>query len=155
MHGFRSLLGAAVVFTLAAHLTAQNAPQNQTGTYDRTQIAAGAIIYGQCVLCHGVNGDQITGVDLRQGKFLTVASDADLVRLLATGRPGAGMPAFTMLRSDEVAALIAYIRSGFDSVASGVKVGDAARGAALFSGKGACATCHRVGGRGAYAASDL
>jgi len=155
MNALRSLLGAAVVFTLAAHLSAQNAPRNQAGTYDRAQVAAGAIIYGQCVLCHGVNGDQITGVDLRQAKFLTVASDADLVRLLATGRPGAGMPAFTILRSDEVSALIAYIRSGFDSMASGVKVGDPARGAALFSGKGACATCHRVGGRGAYAASDL
>jgi len=154
MNGFRSLLGAAVVFTLAAHLTAQNAP-NQTGAYDRTQIAAGAVIYGQCVLCHGVNGDQITGVDLRQGKFLTVASDADLVRLLATGKPGAGMPAFTMLRSDEVTALIAYIRSGFDAMGAGVKVGDPARGEALFSGKGACTMCHRVNGRGGYAAPDL
>ena len=148
-------LGAAVVFALAAQLSAQNPAQNQTGTYDRTQVAAGAIIYGQCVLCHGVNGDQINGVDLRQGKFLTVASDADLVRLLATGRPGAGMPAFTVLRSDEVTSLIAYIRSGFDASAGAVKIGDPARGAGLFSGKGGCATCHRVGGRGAYAASDL
>jgi len=155
MHGFRPLFGAAVVFTLAARLAAQNAPANQTGASDRTQVAAGAIIYGQCVLCHGVNGDQINGVDLRQGKFLTVASDADLVRLLATGRPGAGMPAFTVLRSDEVTALIAYIRSGFDAMGAAVKVGDPARGQALFSGKGACTTCHRVNGRGAYAASDL
>ena len=155
MQRLRPLLGAAVVFALAAHLSAQTAAQNQSGPYDRTQVAAGAIIYGQCVLCHGVNGDQINGVDLRQGKFLTVASDADLVRLLATGRPGAGMPAFNVLRSDEVAALIAYIRSGFDAMATGVKVGDAARGAALFAGKGTCATCHRVGGRGGYAASDL
>jgi putative heme-binding domain-containing protein len=156
MHGFRPLfVGAAVVFTLAARLAAQNAPPNQAGAYDRTQVAAGAIIYGQCVLCHGVNGDQINGVDLRQGKFLTVASDADLVRLLATGRPGAGMPAFTVLRSDEVTALIAYIRSGFDAMGAAVKVGDPARGQALFSGKGACTTCHRVNGRGAYAASDL
>ena len=165
MDGFRTtrtirpirtiFLWAAVVFALAAHLAAQNAPQSQTGANDRAQIAAGAIIYGQCVLCHGVNGDQISGVDLRQGKFLTVASDADLVRLLATGRPGSGMPAFTMLRSDEVAALIAYIRSGFDAMGSAVKVGDPRRGEALFSGKGACLTCHRVSGRGAYAATDL
>src|SRR5207237_8938138 len=118
MNGFRSVLGAAVVFTLAAHLTAQNAPQNQTGTYDRTQIAAGAIIYGQCVLCHGVNGDQITGVDLRQGKFLTVASDADLVRLLATGRPGAGRPAVTMLRSEEQAGQLVYASGRFSMMAA-------------------------------------
>ena len=34
-----------------------------------------------------------------------------MVRLLATGKPAAGMPSFTVLRSDEVTALIAYIRS--------------------------------------------
>src|SRR5262245_64385060 len=153
---FRTMfLWAAVVFALAAHLAAQNPTQSQAGTDDRAQVAAGAIIYGQCVLCHGVNGDQISGVDLRQGKFLTVASDADLVRLLATGRPGSGMPAFTVLRTDEVAALIAYIRSGFDAMGAAVKIGDPARGETLYSGKGGCGTCHRINGAGPYTATDL
>ena len=155
MHGIRPILGAAVVFALAAHLAAQNAPPNQTGQYDGAQIGAGAILYGQCVACHGPNGDQISNVDLRRGQFPTVVSDADLVRLLATGKPATGMPAFPMLRTDEVTALIAYLRSGFDAMGAAVKIGDPARGDALFSGKGGCATCHRVNGKGPYTATDL
>jgi mono/diheme cytochrome c family protein len=70
---FRSLLGAAVVFTLAAHLAAQNAPQSQQAQADHFVIETGARLYaGQCSACHGANGDQINGVDLRAGKFLTV-----------------------------------------------------------------------------------
>jgi putative heme-binding domain-containing protein len=156
MHGTRPLLWAAVVFTLAARLAAQNPAPQPSGQYDRAQVAAGAILYsGQCVACHGPNGDQIAGVDLRRGQFPTAVSDNDLARVLATGKPAAGMPAFTVLRSDEVPAIIAFIRSGFDSQGTAVKVGDPARGAALFSAKGGCAMCHRVNGRGPYTASDL
>ena len=155
MHGFRPFLGAAVVFTLAARLAAQNAPQTSAGQYSRADIQAGALAYAQCVGCHGVNGDQIANVDLRRGQFPTVVSDADLVRLMATGKPAAGMPPFNVLRTDEVTALVAYIRSGFDASGTAVKVGDPGRGEALFSGKGGCGTCHRVNGRGSYSATDL
>jgi putative heme-binding domain-containing protein len=155
MHGIRPILWAAASFALAAHLSAKSPPQSQTGEYDRAQVAAGAILYGQCVACHGPNGDQIPNVDLRRGQFPTVVSDADLIRLLGTGKPGSGMPAFTMLRTDEVTALVAYIRSGFDAMGTAMKIGDPARGEALFSGKGGCATCHRVNGNGPYVATDL
>ena len=155
MHGFRPFLWAAVVFTLAARLAAQNPPQTPAGQYPRADIEAGSRVYAQCIGCHGVNGDQIANVDLRRGQFPTVVSDADLVRLMATGKPAAGMPPFTVLRTDEVTALVAYIRSGFDAAGTAVKVGDPGRGEALFSGKGGCGTCHRVSGRGSYGATDL
>jgi putative heme-binding domain-containing protein len=153
---FRSLLGAAAVFMLAAHLAAQNAAQNQPGQVDHFVIETGARLYaGQCSGCHGTNGDLINGVDLRAGKFLTVRTDEDLARVLATGRPAAGMPNFAVLHTDEARAIIAYIRSNFDATTDGVKIGDAGRGAAIFEGKGGCASCHRVNGRGAYTATDL
>jgi cytochrome c oxidase cbb3-type subunit III len=153
---FRSLLGAAVVFTLAAHLAAQNAPQNQQAQSDHFVIETGARLYaGQCSACHGANGDQINGVDLRAGKFLTVKTDEDLARVLASGRPAAGMPSFATLNSDEARAIIAYIRSAFDAMTEGVTIGNAGRGAAIFEGKGGCTSCHRVNGRGAYTATDL
>ena len=155
MHGFRPFLGAAVAVALAAHLAAQNAPQNPAGEYTRADIEAGSRVYAQCVGCHGVNGDQIPNVDLRRGQFPTVVSDADIVRLMATGKPAAGMPPFSVLRTDEVTALVAYIRSGFDAAGTAVKVGDPGRGEALFSGKGGCGTCHSVNGRGSYSATDL
>jgi putative heme-binding domain-containing protein len=156
MHRFGSLFWAAVVFTLAVRLAAQTAPQNQQAQSDHFVIETGARLYaGQCSVCHGTNGDLITGVDLRAGKFLTVRSDEDLARVLVTGRPAAGMPSFAVLHTDESRAIIAYIRSGFDATAEGVKIGDARRGAAIFEGKGGCASCHRVNGRGAYTATDL
>jgi len=153
---FRSLLGAAVVFTLAAHLAAQNAPQSQQAQSDHFVIETGARLYaGQCSACHGANGDQINGVDLRAGKFLTVKTDEDLAGVLASGRPAAGMPSFATLNSDEARAIIAYIRSAFDATTEGVTIGNAGRGAAVFEGKGGCTSCHRVNGRGAYTATDL
>src|SRR4051812_31937835 len=124
MHGTRPLLGAAVIVTLAASLGAQNAPQNHQGRDDHFVIDTGARLYGaQCSVCHGTNGDLINGVDLRAGKFLTVRTDEDLARLLATGRPAAGMPSFAVLHTDEARAIIAYIRSSFDATTDGVKIG--------------------------------
>src|SRR5436190_18840498 len=126
MNGTRPLLGAAVVFTLAARLAAQNVPQNQQGQYDHALIETGARLYaGQCSACHGVNGDQITGVDLRRGRFPTVVSDDDLVRLLESGKPAAGMPSFAVLHTDEVRAVIAYIRSAFHAMGASASTADA------------------------------
>ena len=56
------------------------------------------------------------------------------------------MPPFK-LDPAELTGIVAFIRAGFDTSAS-VRVGDAARGRALFQGKGECATCHRVAGQG-------
>jgi len=100
MHGFRPLSGAAVVFAFAAHLVAQNAPPTSQPQSDRFVIEMGARLYGaQCSACHGTNGDLINGVDLRAGRFLTARTDEDLARVLATGRPAAGMPSFAVLHS--------------------------------------------------------
>ena len=147
---------AVALYLAAATLSAQNPVQDHPGQYDRADIEAGSRLYtGQCAACHGPNGDAVTGVDLRRGQFKTAVSDEDLVRVLATGRPAAGMPAFVTLQTREVTAIVAFIRAGFDSIANAVKVGDPARGQALFAGKGGCATCHRVNGRGPRGATDL
>src|SRR5436190_5492863 len=97
----------------------------------------------------------VPGIDLRRGQFRTAVSDADLARVLANGSPAAGMPAFATFQSSEVTAVIAFVRAGFDADAAAVKVGDPARGQALFSGKGRCATCHRINGTGPRVATDL
>ena len=160
MHLTRPMFWAAVVFCLAATLTlraqAQAPVQDHPGQYDRADIESGARLYGaQCAGCHGPNGDMVNGVDLRRGQFKTAVSDDDLVRVLATGSPASGMPAFASLASREVTGIIAFIRSGFDATTSGVTVGDAGRGKTLFSGKGGCNGCHRVNGSGPRVASDL
>jgi cytochrome c oxidase cbb3-type subunit III len=148
----RAILSVAIaICCCTGALPAQDRP----GQYDRADIEIGSRLYAtQCVACHGPNGDMITGIDLRRGLFKTAFSDEDLTRVLTTGRPDAGMPAFGTLQPREMTGIVAFIRAGFDASAS-VKLGDPARGQALFSGKGACGSCHRVNGRGPRLASDL
>ena len=123
--------------------------------YTSEDIEAGSRVYtAECALCHGANGDGVDGVDLKLGQFRRAPSDEDLRRVIITGVPNGLMPAFD-LRQDELDGLVAYIRAGFDASGIAVKVGDAARGQALFEGTGDCASCHRVNGQGPRAAPDL
>jgi putative heme-binding domain-containing protein len=73
--------------------------------------------------------------------------------VIAKGVPPA-MPGFSF-SPEETRGVIAFIRAGFDPAGSAVRVGNIARGQGLFSGKGGCATCHRVNGVGPRAAPDL
>jgi putative heme-binding domain-containing protein len=63
------------------------------------------------------------------------------------------MPPFAFQPS-ELTGIVAFIRAGFDTTAS-IRVGNAARGRTTFEGKGQCATCHRVAGKGPRLAPDL
>lgn len=154
----RAAVAAVAVLLLVlvrAGLGAQTTTDHP-GQYDRADVERGSRLYAaQCAGCHGVNGDMVARVDLRRGQFTTAMSDDDLARLIGTGRPASGMPAFPTLAPAEVTGLVAFIRGGFDAAGTPVRVGDAARGASIFDGKGACATCHRADGRGAYTATDL
>ena len=64
------------------------------------------------------------------------------------------MPSFDLSDAD-IDGLIAYIRIGFDTEGAAVSIGDAEHGRGLFSGKGKCASCHRIAGRGPRTAPDL
>jgi putative heme-binding domain-containing protein len=122
--------------------------------YPDADIAYGASLYKEkCITCHGQQGDGIGGVNLRSGTFRNAVIDRDLSRFIRAGSP-AGMPAF-VLDTAEMDGIIAYVRNmnAFDT--AGVKTGDAARGRAVFAGKGACTMCHRVGATGSIVAPNL
>jgi putative heme-binding domain-containing protein len=150
----RPLPVAAVVFACAAATTSSTA-QTQDHTYTRADVEAGQRLYGpQCQVCHGATGDGVPGIDLRLGRFRRSTSDEDLARVITAGVPGAGMPGFK-LQPAELTGIVAFIRAGFDAASAAVRVGNTARGQTLFDGKAACATCHRVNGRGPRLAPDL
>ena len=145
------LLGGALLFLVAPIAAAQT----QDHQYTSQDIEAGARIYsGQCQLCHGPNGDQVNGVNLRQGRFKRAITDDDLAGVIANGVATAGMPSFK-LTATEMTAILAFIRAGFDPTGVAVKVGNVARGKALYAGKGKCGSCHRVDGVGPRTAPDL
>ena len=144
-----------LVVALGIRASAQQNPQEHPGQYSQADIEAGSRLYSaQCQQCHGLTGDQITGIDLRRGQFRRASSDEDLGRVIANGVPGTAMPPFA-LQPAEINSVIAFIRAGFDPAGTAVKVGNAARGRQLFEGKGTCASCHRVNGRGPRVAPDL
>jgi putative heme-binding domain-containing protein len=140
---------------LVAHGAAQQLAQDHPGQYSQADIDIGARLYNaQCAQCHGPNGDQVSGVDLRRGQFRRASSDDDLQRIIANGIPGTGMPPVT-LQPAEMIGVIAFIRAGFDPAGKPIKIGTASRGQAVVEGKGGCLACHRIAGRGSRQAPDL
>ena len=149
-----TLLAISSVVTIDVDIDAQTLDQDH-GQYSRADVEAGQRLYGpQCQVCHGANGDGVPGIDLKLGRFRRASSDDDIARTITSGVPGTGMPPF-VLRPEELVAIVAFIRAGFDPASASVRVGDATRGRALFQAKAQCAQCHRVNGQGPRVAPDL
>jgi putative heme-binding domain-containing protein len=131
------------------------AAQDHAGQYSQADIDRGLRIYGaNCAFCHGPNGDLVTNVNLRAGRFRHAASDEDLSRVIASGIPGTAMPPHKF-DAAELAGVVAYIHFLRDDRSAAVAIGDAGRGRAVLEGKGGCLGCHRVGGQGSRLAPDL
>ena len=144
--GQQFLYAVAIILALSFPLSAQR--------YLPTDVELGSRLYrNNCFACHGPEGASIPGVDFRRGQFKRVSSDEDLFRVIVLGVPGTAMPPTNISDSNRL-ALVAYIRSLHDS-ASSAGSGDAARGRAVFEGKGGCQMCHRVNGKGARTGPDL
>ncbi len=123
--------------------------------YTSEAIQAGLRVYSrECALCHGPQGDLVSGINLARGEFRTATSDDDLRSVVTEGRAEGQMPAFALSES-ELSGVIAYIRAGLDPDGVAIRIGDPVRGRALFEGKGECSSCHRVNGVGPRTAPDL
>src|SRR5438309_8219218 len=94
---------------LAVVLASDTLPGKQ-----QTEVATGVadgqqLFIANCAVCHGPDGDSVTGVDLGHGKFRRASSDDDLVEVIGAGIPGTAMPAFSKDLSElEMRAIIAY-----------------------------------------------
>jgi cytochrome c oxidase cbb3-type subunit III len=134
----------------------QAANQDHSGQYPPAEIALGARVYSaNCANCHGPTGTGVGTIDLRRGPLPRAATEAALRTVIASGFPASGMPG-VKLQPNEVAGLVAFIRSGFDAPAAAPgPAGSAARGQILFEGRANCLSCHRVEDRGKDTAPDL
>ncbi|HEU4890890.1 MAG TPA: PQQ-dependent dehydrogenase, methanol/ethanol family [Vicinamibacterales bacterium] len=126
-------------------------------------IQAGTRLFDSfCADCHGGNGiGNNKGPALNTGSFKHGGDDAGLFRTIKNGIPGTEMDANANVPDNQIWQLVAYIRSlapvaerGPAASASAIG-GSAAAGEAVFFGKGACATCHDINGRGGAVGSDL
>src|SRR5436309_15520634 len=98
-----------------------------------------------CANCHGPDGDQVSGIDLGRNIFRRAKTDEDLIQIIRSGVPGTAMPASDMPVA-QAEQIVAYLRSVAATKRSVSAVGNLDRGRAVFEGKGACTTCHRVNG---------
>ncbi|MEO2197022.1 MAG: c-type cytochrome [bacterium] len=147
-----SIAALTLLVTLGA---ADGVAQNHVGQYEQADIEFGARLYNtNCVRCHGESGGEVAGVDLRGGTYARAESDFELMRLIRTGIQGTAMPPNDFSQS-ELTGIVSYLRTMRDVDLSTVTLGDETRGRGLFAGKGACASCHRVGRNGRRTAPDL
>jgi putative heme-binding domain-containing protein len=114
----------------------------------------GRLYNNTCATCHGANGDRISGVDLMHGKFRRAATDDAVAAIIQKGIPGTAMPP-NALTDFQAGTIVAYLRSVAAESGSVSGTGDAARGRAIFEGKGACQTCHSVRNTGSFVGPDL
>jgi putative heme-binding domain-containing protein len=147
------------VLLMATLLVAGTARAQDHG-YTPADIENGGRLYqSSCGGCHGQDGAGVAGIELARGQFRRATSDTDLIKIIQTGIPGTTMPPHNFTDA-QAATVVAYLRN-MATVRSGAAptvlrgVGDAARGKALFEGKGQCTTCHRVNGKGPRLAPDL
>jgi putative heme-binding domain-containing protein len=108
-----------------------------------------------CANCHGPDGNLIAGIDLGRGQFRRDYTDRELAGVIANGIPNTPMPANLALSDEQVERIVAWLRSNAGRHEVVAVRGDAARGRALFEGKGKCLDCHRVAGRGSRLGPDL
>jgi cytochrome c oxidase cbb3-type subunit 3 len=110
---------------------------------------------GSCANCHGPDGNLIAGIDLGRGLFRRDYSDEELVGIILNGIPDTPMPASPNMSQVQAERIVAYLRSRASAGRGEILAGDAARGRAIFFGKGACTDCHAVNARGARSGPDL
>jgi cytochrome c oxidase cbb3-type subunit 3 len=130
----------------------------QQHNYLPGDIAEGGRLYRiNCIGCHGPEGNLVSGIDLGRNRFRRVSSDDEIVDVIMNGVPGTGMPpnAIQRLRAYNVVAYLRSMNASSDVKSIAAATGDARRGKALFEGKGACSTCHRVFGEGSRSGPDL
>jgi cytochrome c oxidase cbb3-type subunit 3 len=127
------------------------------------QVTDFATLYGlHCAGCHGADGQFGPAPPLNDPLFLAIVPDAVLLQMVADGRPGTPMPAFSRkkggtLTDEQVRAVANGIKSRWKSerpeiptpdylVAADRTQGDVGRGRIVFDR--ACASCHGPDGLG-------
>lgn len=145
----RSALPVCILFLSSGALLAQH-------ELSPSEVEAGQRLFlSNCVVCHGPDGTAVPGTDIGHDKFKRASSDPEIIKIIQNGIPQTAMPPHT-ISEFQARFIVTYLHflasSAADVTASR---GDPGRGKAIFEGKGACLSCHRLRGAGARLAPDL
>ncbi len=114
----------------------------------------GARLYQiHCAACHGPRGEGAQGPTLAAPTLPRASTEELLLKIIKDGLPGTEMPG-SRLDETEIKQLGVFVLALGKLPIEPVS-GDAQRGAQLYFGKGACAQCHALKGRGGAFGPDL
>jgi mono/diheme cytochrome c family protein len=154
---------SALVVVMAVGCSGSSEPRSEGRPIRSDQVIDFATLYGQhCAGCHGADGQFGPAPPLNDPLFLAIVPDAVLLQMVAEGRPGTPMPAFSRrkggtLTDEQVRAIANGIKSRWKAkppetpppdylVAADRGRGDEGRGRIVFDR--ACASCHGPDGLG-------
>jgi putative heme-binding domain-containing protein len=140
-----------VVLLFASASLAQEA--NPLANNPDAEEAGREVFLGACSACHGASGQGGTGPSLSRGRASRL-TDRQLFRSIKDGVPGADMPPFN-LPNEKIWQLVTFVQSLSAPAIKARLKGDPARGEAVFTGKGGCANCHSIAGKGGALGPDL
>jgi PQQ-dependent dehydrogenase (methanol/ethanol family) len=141
----KHIAGALLLLTLSALPALAQAPDF---------AAAHKTFAANCAACHGeggVGGDRAPS--LVNSPYLRAMTEAQIRETISNGTPG-GMPAFK-LPDAQLRPLAQWVHSLNVSAFDTKPTGNLAAGEGFFFGKGECAGCHMVQGRGKANGPDL
>lgn len=154
-------LGVVLLCALAATQRvapqAQKSPPSANGVerLNTSNIDGQQIFESRCAGCHGLDGrGGERAPDIATSEKTQRRSDDELSRIIASGVPERGMPAFASL-GISLKNVVAYLRQLQGKVDSTRFPGDAKKGRELFYGKPRCSECHAIAGSGGFIASEL
>ncbi len=159
LHGYFQIMmtGLLLALPVSAQRRAAAQPNPNPFANNADAIAEGREIYNRiCTACHGKDGEAgdralALGAPARRYQRNT---DPQIFDAIEKGIPGTMMPPNGLPENDawKVTAYIHGLRgTAIDTPAKG----DVAKGEAIFVGKGKCADCHMVNGKGGLSGPDL
>ncbi len=146
-------LATAEIQGLAAHVKARRQVRSDLATVQRSRgvSPAGNELYQKnCAMCHGEDGRGAQVITISNTDMLAAASDEFLYKTIVRGRRNTAMPGWGRFTSEELAHLLAFLKSWGDlparqgqDIGSG---GDPARGRDKYHYL--CSRCHGIYGQG-------
>lgn len=106
-----------------------------------------------CAACHGQTGEGGSGPTLATPRLVRAANEASLIKIIKEGIAGTEMPS-SRLDVAQIELLAEFVQE-LGKLPVEKPVGDAARGARLYTGKGGCIACHAINGQGSAYGPDL
>ena len=113
--------------------------------------------FTRCAGCHGLDGrGGEHAPNIATDPKVQALSHRDLLNIVRSGIPAAGMPGFASSLDDaQIRAVVSYLRILQGQGKAAFVTGDSEHGRLLFFGNAGCSGCHTIDGQGGFLGNDL